>query len=259
MPITKGRLLFRTICECLLGIKLKRHQVFYADERVFSTRVKKVCYPWNRRFLPDPSPYDLSCVLATTNASLKDIPQVLLVGRQDPRKGLSDLVDTLERTPILFERLQIKLIGSLTAGTEYLADRMERLVKKGLLWEKRYISEKEIIENFAKCDYVLLPYSSTFTGSSGVFSYAMAAGKPVITTEHGCIGYRVAFFGVGFSYRCKDTQKLAEILSALPSVGGATYQRMAARCYEFARNSDGVSFQNCLASCLDNINENTSY
>jgi glycosyltransferase involved in cell wall biosynthesis len=171
----------------------------YADERVFDRGSELVSDALRVSYLPDPAP-DRSGFFLDGGSSRSG---VLLIGNQSPRKGLASVVCLLQWCLQHNECVpwQTKLIGRLTPATQGLRPALAQLQDAGLLsWCESYVSEDELQREISECAYVWLPYEKSFESSSGVFAYAMAGATPVVSTNHGAIGYRVSRFKVGFSY-----------------------------------------------------------
>jgi glycosyltransferase involved in cell wall biosynthesis len=98
----------------------------------------------------------------------------------------------------------------------------------------RYLNECEIRALYEASDYVLLPYTTDFSGSSGVLATAAATGKPVITTNHGVVGMRTTTYGLGYTYPSGNAAALAAILATLPDTKSFEYAALRDRGLQFA-------------------------
>ncbi|MFC3725785.1 glycosyltransferase [Neoaquamicrobium sediminum] len=218
------------------------------DERAFdrdlATRI-------GRSFLvqlPDPPPRHVAPALSKAAANeTHDKTRVLLVGRQSKRKGIEDFARLLRVRPNLGERFQFVLCGSLVDESEHLRPQLEAARKAGLLeWVDEYLPEAEIQRRYDETDYVLLPYARDFESSSGVMANAARAGTPIIATDHGCVGYRVQSFSMGYVYPSANIARMADVLFSLPRPSEPDYQRLSANCINYARNNSIDEFQRIL-------------
>jgi glycosyltransferase involved in cell wall biosynthesis len=152
-------------------------------------------------FLPDPCPpgYDGDMTAARAKLGIPPGRCVLLFyGTGARRKGLHLAVEAMLQLPqasraFLFCAGQQNVTGR-TAGA------LTQLVRQGrarLL--DRYVSVEEEKLCFAASDVVLLPYLNHF-GSSGVFSRAMSALKPVIVSNEQLLGRLTREHRLGFVF-----------------------------------------------------------
>lgn len=139
---------------------------------------------------------------------------LLAVGLQSARKGLRDIIRAARA--IETERLpaRVLLSGKVVPEEADLAPQVRALANV-IAARNDYVSDDEILRTYNACDVVLLPYAKDFSGSSGVFAHAMAFGKPVIATEHGCVGWRTRQFGVGLTYEANDVDGLMRAIRAV--------------------------------------------
>lgn len=91
-------------------------------------------------------------------------------------------------------------------------------------WHEGYFPEEDIQRFYAESDYVFLPYTPSFTASSGVLAYATSFKKPIISTNHGLIGYKVKHYGLGYTYKYNSIHQLSKIFSTLPTRHTQTYK-----------------------------------
>ena len=158
-------------------------------------------------FAPDPAPLTDGDVQAVNQSPVKSslfpdkddkLINIVALGRQSERKGLIDILQAA-RSLKNADNVRLSISGPLEASQEQHRAELEALCAAGALnWRDEYVSEEEIRRTYRDADYVLLPYDRSFEGSSGVFSHAAAFGAPLISTDHGCVGYRVKRHGVGF-------------------------------------------------------------
>ncbi len=109
----------------------------------------------------------------------KTKPLIACIGRIEPYKGISDLVDAFQ---ILKNRgvnanLLIAGRGELDDDTRY------KIHDLGVILENRWLTPAETAGFVAGCDLLVLPYRQA--SQSGMISLALAIGRPVIATEVG--------------------------------------------------------------------------
>jgi glycosyltransferase involved in cell wall biosynthesis len=114
-----------------------------------------------------------------------------------------------------------------------------------------FFPEALMQRHYAGADFVILPYTPDFDGSSAVLASACAHGKPVITTDHGIIGFRVRRHALGFVYPSGDTPALAAVVKRLPQPGGQPYRSLAGNCLRFAAANSIAAFQKAITLPLD--------
>ena len=196
--------------------------------------------------MPDPVPYhddDPMLVAARGERSAfvdtrheDGCLSLLAVGLQSSRKGLRDLI----RVARLIEQealpVRIFVSGKLADGEHELAQQVKTL-KTVMRSRVEYVDDAEILRTYNACDAVLLPYARDFSGSSGVFAHAMAFGKPVIATEHGCVGWRTHSFGVGLTYPAGDADALLALVRTMIGWSDADWQAHRERCLDYYRRN----------------------
>ena len=199
-------------------------------------------------FLPDPAPMEADEIAEAQAGSQKsslwvdsDRLRVVGVGRQNKRKGLVDVIRASRLIDGIADGIGIYLSGPLDASD---ADKRGELTAlnnaKRLHWRDEYVAEDEIRRVYRDADYVMMPYDKSFEGSSGVFAYAAAFGKPMVGTDHGVVGHRIREHGLGFVYPAGDGRELSDLLVSLPRPGTPEYDRLAAnvRAYFSTHNID---------------------
>lgn len=203
--------------------------------------------------MPDPAPLTPDVIAKIQSAPEKSTLydhneariRVVALGRQSDRKGLPDVIRAARTLTPGSSKARLYVSGSLEPEQERYKTPLMELTPDPILWRNDYVTEDEIRLTYRDCDYVLLPYDKTFEGSSGVFSHAAAFGKPIISTDHGCIGYRVKKHKLGFTYPAGRHEKLAEILNNLPKPQSDEYRALqrAMAQYEAQHNMAAFSTQ----------------
>jgi len=194
------------------------------------------------RIVPDPVPHrqdSPTLVTARSSASAFLDPQgenagrrFLAVGRQSARKGLRDIIRSARL--IEEEKLPIKYyLSGLIPDDEAELSKQADLLSAVIRRRTQYVNDTEMLSTYNSCDFVLLPYARDFSGSSGVFAHAMAFGKPVISTSHGRIGWRVRHYDLGWTYETGDDQALFTLVKAAAAMTAADYEAYSKRCLSY--------------------------
>lgn len=192
--------------------------------------------------VPDPVPLAVSGLTARSPVAPVPIPPgrlcFVLFGALARRKGVLEILEAAEHLPPEMDpRIALLLAGKLAADVRApVADAVARLrCRRPHLWLDvwdRFLADSELTALLKRADVVLAPYRR-FVGSSGVLSWASAAGKPVLTQDYGLLGALVKENALGLAV---DTRKPVEIARALtafiqdpsalrPSPGMTTYAR----------------------------------
>lgn len=210
----------KDICLSVLERIIKPETVIF-DERVQLTD--------RRHFIPDPwsGPFgELNRSEARRLLGWEDLDDVvLLVGRQDERKGF-DVAAAALADINMRPKVKVVLIGGVAPS---LVESLEELIisyGERFSHVTEYLSDDDISVYFAAASCVLLPYNSAFTSTSGVLVRAAASSTPVVASNHGLVGWRTSVYRLGktFSYpRHADLAKqLIEVLDSPFDPSGAT-------------------------------------
>lgn len=237
-------------------------QAAVLDERAFREGNARQVDPGKFFFLPDPLPDSRSETIAESHTgeddfvTAEDKVKLLLVGRQSSRKGLRDIINVAKTYEAADEEPDVLffLSGALEDEVAELKPGLQRL-NPYIHWRDAYVSEKQIRDSYAAADYVVLPYTKGFSGSSGVLAFAAAFGTPIVATEHGCIGYRVKNFGLGLTYPSGDKDALAAVLKSLPKPGSADYEALKSNCLAYAKRNSIKAHQRTLAAQFSSASE----
>lgn len=219
------------------------------DERIKDKNLRNdffntLKYNYNLHLICDPCPnfkiaFDSKCIEFE-----EDKNNILLVGTQVKRKGFDQVQALLDRELVDSTTL-FHLKGRLTDENHISKS------YKNLIIEEKFFSEDELMQFFYSTDYVILPYSKSFYASSGVLAYATTFGKPIISTEHGLIGYRVREFGLGYTYKYDDIDSLASIIKSLPKRNSEEYKKISIHCNKFAEGITQTSYKTMLRSIIN--------
>jgi hypothetical protein len=186
------------------------NKIFVLDERLMDHH-RLTGYPHlSLNFLPDPWEYDQfpSPKTARQQWGLSDAWCVnLFYGTGSRRKGL-DLALAAHLSPECPKEQHLFCVGKMDPDPA-LTEGLQQLVTQGrATWVNRYVSTEEELSVFAACDRVLLPYRGHY-GSSGILPRAAAAGKPVLASDEGLVGWRVKKYGLGEVF---EKEKLGHVL-----------------------------------------------
>jgi glycosyltransferase involved in cell wall biosynthesis len=225
-------------------------QVFAMDERVVSSNRSRLVDFFNirLRYLEDPHP---QAIFIPQNINVEGY-SFLLVGRQTSRKGLEDVAAALDILALRNVRnICVRLVGQLVPETEKYRARLNALPDFLFSWVDDYLSEEQILKEYAVTDFVILPYTKTFTGSSGVFAYSSAFGKPVLSTNHGCIGYRVDRFNCGFNYTSGHPAELAELIYKCSFISDNEYSKLSHSMIQYSEKTSEDAFAKTIESVVN--------
>jgi glycosyltransferase involved in cell wall biosynthesis len=200
---------------------------FLVDEPVF--RMREINPSVRGHLLPDP--YEREPRLGREEARrLLGLPEdrtvFLHLGSAERRKGLPDVLaafaelvrrsDLAPGRPPLLLRVgpNDRLRPAERALLDDLAARGRASVVDG------FVPADLLMEYFAACDWVLVPYRK-FRYSSGIVANAAGALRPVIAADHGQIGREVARDGLGMLYAHGSSAALAGALAKALAESGA--------------------------------------
>ena len=193
------------------------------DERIRNRRLRRFTLrePFDLFWLPDPGPA-VDPEAKSSSVKTSQPLRILIVGTQTRRKGLHSIVDLIRLFGADLNHLQFHLFGRLSLDTEELRPFIES--SPLFFFQEGFFSEAELINAYRSADYVIIPYDPSFHGSSGVLAHAMALGKPVVSSAHGLIGYRVKNRGLGLTYTDGNLQELMGCLRQLPRPNSEQYR-----------------------------------
>ena len=210
-------------------------QLLFVDE--FLAKDLRSEYPSSPVFfLPDPCPpgYDGDTIKARQELGIPlDRRVFLFYGTGARRKGLHLAVEAMlqlsrETPAFLLCAGQQNVTGETAAALAQLVrQNRARLID-------RYVSIDEEKSCFAASDFVLLPYLNHF-GSSGVFSRAMSALKPVIVSDEQLIGRLTREHRVGFVFPSGNVSALRDVLSRATQLAGNEAAQFATAARSYAR------------------------
>ena len=148
-------------------------------------------------------------------------PTALFFGRIVPYKGLDTLLQAFALLRADFEcRLILAGEGDLAPYADLLKN------QSAIEIINRWILEDEIGDLFARCDLVVLPYSSA--SQSGVIPIAAAFGIPVVATREGGMAEQVEDGVSGWLVDAGDASALAAVMRVALSSSQEASRRGAA-------------------------------
>ena len=83
---------------------------------------------------------------------------------------------------------------------------------------------------------------------------ACGHGKPVVTTDHGVIGFRVRQQNLGLAYLSRDVQSLEKTLRQLPAPGSPNYLAWSVNCRRFAVANSVEKYQEAVCKLISGRN-----
>ncbi len=129
----------------------------------------------------------------------------LHLGSAERRKGLPDVLEAFAKLTAQPDPAWSRPPLLLRVGMNDRLRPAERARLDGLrsggqaLAVERFVAADTLMEYFAACDWVLVPYRK-FRYSSGIVANALGACRPVIAADYGQIGREVAADGLGLLY-----------------------------------------------------------
>ena len=244
-----GRQSFKSIIKLvifyLLSLKFKNTLIGVLDERITYSASRGLRKRTKKRIFLIADPANSKLFINEINEPSADrLINILIVGLQSKRKGLDDVINLLKQTSNELNNVRFKLVGRLDADTEIFRGTLN--ADKRIDFKDGFMSEAEIIKEYMKSDFVIIPYKKSFHSSSGVYAYAILAGKPVISTKHGCIGYRVNHFNLGFTYESGNISELSTVISNLPPMSSEVYVKLSIRSKNYAKRNSIISHNKIL-------------
>jgi hypothetical protein len=205
-------------------------------------------------WLPDPPTQLFDLAQADARAALGLPPDkrvFLFYGGPYRRKGLHLAVEALASLPP--EHPAFLLYAGLQGPDPKVAAALDRLSAQGrarLL--NRYVTDEEEKACFCGCDVVLLPYLKHF-GSSGVLAQAAAAGKPVIASDEGLVGYRVRQYGLGWLFPSGDVPALRQAILQATTASQQELQLKRLGAQRYAAQFSRAQFRRHLLQAFSRI------
>jgi glycosyltransferase involved in cell wall biosynthesis len=128
-------------------------------------------------------------------------------------KGLEIFLKSLE---FISQSIKNKIFINIT-GCDYIniRDRIKiQLENSGIEFRidirKQRISDEDYISNLKVSDFLIASYSRNSNNYSGVINDAVWQGVPVIATDFSTIGFEVSKWGLGYTFKHRNPQDLAD-------------------------------------------------
>jgi glycosyltransferase involved in cell wall biosynthesis len=196
---------------------LKIRHFFFLDPAA-TKRIAKINPAMSATTLPDPWEKlpDLNQLEARNRFELPKEKIIFLhIGSSEKRKGLYDTLKAFQQLsldPTISKRILLLRVGENGRAGKTALGLLNSLVAQEIVKTvDGFVPEKDFIEYFAAADWVLLPYRK-FRHSSGIFSNAVAAGKPIIAADYGMIGNHVRDNACGLLFRHQSASDLACVI-----------------------------------------------
>lgn len=162
-------------------------------------------------FVPDPGELT-SDFNRTTARSRLGIPEedfvILVYGAIDDRKGVGYLLASVGIKP-LPKNVKILVMGRHTAA---LRDKLRS--ESQVISIDQYVDAATEEAGFRSADVIWMGYNAHYA-MSGVLVLAALAGKPVIATRNGLIGWMAQRYHLGPVLDCEDAQEVSKTLHFL--------------------------------------------
>jgi glycosyltransferase involved in cell wall biosynthesis len=142
---------------------------------------------------------------------------LVCAGALDVRKGIGHLLRAMMK-PGFPDDVRLLLVGKRSAGLHAAWEQARRSLGDRLILIDRYVNENEFACAIMAADVVVVPYPE-HQGSSGLLVRAAAAGRYIVASDYGWIGWATQTFGLGGVVDVQDA---------------ATFQRALARGLEQA-------------------------
>ena len=166
-------------------------------------------------------PHIISYAIPAPEAERKAKPITVFVpGNARREKGFVEAVEAAAQILLSPRREEFHFVIQChkpdTVCSEFL--RVHQSTLEGIEWIDRPLSNEEYLQQLTQSDILLLPYHLDCyeMRTSGIFTEARVAGKPVITTTQSWAGDRVAHQGGGWIVKERSVEDLVDTLLAVP-------------------------------------------
>lgn len=144
----------------------------------------------------------------------------LSIGKQTKRKGLLQILKAILVDPTILDNSEFLIIGKIEEDIrKVVLELLNELPNEKVILKEIFVNEKELPHYYTACDCILLPYTSDFEFTSGVLTRAAATRVPVITTDHGVIGFRVNQNNLGLTFPDNDIISFSSCLKKMINDG----------------------------------------
>jgi glycosyltransferase involved in cell wall biosynthesis len=169
--------------------------------------------------IPDPLPEDLSNIPKRRVRKKEDKKKItyLMFGAIRPQKGVAEALRAIDILPNAYKsKVQLRIIGKSNKSYEKkVSSLVVRLRDEekvdSIIRKNKFISRKEMWNEFKESDIILMPYQRT-EGSSGVLGISAMTETPVIGPSVGPIGRKIRNYDLGADVNTKSIPDLSEAI-----------------------------------------------
>lgn len=151
--------------------------------------------------------------------------RVLFFGRINPYKGADNLLEIVRLCP----DIQFDVVGRVDSQMRGIVDQLAK--EKNVKLNNNYVTDAEMREAFANCDWVIVPYNSA--SQSGIIIDAYKYSRPVIAFAVGAIPEQVDDGKSGYLVEAGDNKKFADKLKEAMKLSNAEYDSMGQYAYQY--------------------------
>ena len=159
--------------------------------------------------------------------------RVLFFGRINPYKGADNLLEIVRLCP----NTQFDVVGRVDSQMQGIVDQLAK--EKNVKLNNDYVTDAEMREAFANCDWVIVPYNSA--SQSGIIIDAYKYSRPVIAFAVGAIPEQVDDGKSGYIVEAGDNKKFAEKLMEAVKLSNPEYDAMSRNAYEYGSKKYATS------------------
>lgn len=159
--------------------------------------------------------------------------RVLFFGRINPYKGADNLLEIVRLCP----NTQFDVVGRVDSQMQGIVDQLAK--EKNVKLNNDYVTDAEMREAFANCDWVIVPYNSA--SQSGIIIDAYKYSRPVIAFAVGAIPEQVDDGKSGHIVEAGDNKKFAEKLMEAVKLSNPEYDAMSRNAYEYGSKKYATS------------------
>lgn len=163
--------------------------------------------------------------------------EFLYFGRIRKYKGFDLFAKIIEKTP----NINYRIVGAADKESKYLIDYVKSFKNVSIL--DKEVSDSQMIDEFKKADWILLPYSSAT--QSGVITDAYRYSRPVIAFNVGAICEQVVDGETGFLISPNNIEEFANKIIEVSKYSKETLK-------EFSENSYAFGYEKYSAEYLSN-------
>ncbi len=171
-----------TVQKILLNSIVNSNDLFLTmDEKLFENPLIKETLPLNSHLIQEPweGNFNKDKSKARDITGIEENSFVILtIGKQDKRKGLSQVIDSFLKVTML-PNIKLHVVGKIPEELRNeIFDRFKNLPKDSYILHEDFVPEELLPFYFSSADVVLLPYTIEFKFTSGVLVRAVISGKP---------------------------------------------------------------------------------